>query len=143
MPESNPIDFPVSQLCKVTLVFEGGHSPEYMMQADQVDTFIEASKELHFFPGINPHNGAKTSELREIYVAKMRPFTATRTDFLSHPKAYWHTTPGLGVKMSNAEIQNKGAQIVSFATRDRVWCHSSVAEEERLAYSAALLGQMR
>ncbi len=56
----------------------------YFVPADEVDRFVEAHKELHVSPGVNPYNGVTTNKIRMIMVSDAG---------LVGP--YWWTTPGL------------------------------------------------
>lgn len=56
----------------------------YIIHKDHVDRFIQATRELHDNPGINPHTNSPTTPVHQIEVA---PFLATGP--------YWWSTPGL------------------------------------------------
>jgi len=47
----------LSELRQVTVAYEDGGHADYIVLADEVDRFIEATRRLHVDPGVNPHNG--------------------------------------------------------------------------------------
>ena len=86
----------LSDVRKVTLHYIGSTPASYLVPADQVDRFVEASKRLHFRPGKNPHNGEDAAKVWKITVAEME---------LRGP--YWWTVPDL---QNNGDPA--GAQII-------------------------------
>ena len=78
------IDPKMSELRKVTLYYrEGGAPASYLIRESEVDTFIEASKRLHFRPGKNPHNNEQAAKVWQITVARLEmrgPFWWTVPD---------------------------------------------------------------
>ncbi len=73
------------EVWKVECVFEGGLIATHFMAFENIGRFIEASNQLHYCPGINPHNNQRTPKMKEILLWKLRT---------SGP--LWWTTPGLG-----------------------------------------------
>lgn len=77
----------LEHLRQVTLDYVGGSASKYLVLASEVDRFVEASKRLHWQPGINPHvtdRDARTSKIWRITVAKLE---------LRGP--FWWTVPDL------------------------------------------------
>lgn len=78
-PASAPIGHPsvdsasprLADIRKVILHFIGGTSSVHFVLASEVDTFVEASKRLHWKPGRNPHNNAECAKVWQITVAQM------------------------------------------------------------------------
>lgn len=98
-----------AQLRQVTLAYEDGSQSSYIMTEDDVDLFVEASKKLHYNPGINPHsrhneyNKDTTAEVVDIWVSH-----------LDEGMAYWWSTPNLGV--DDSPDQREGAVIMDWRT---------------------------
>lgn len=88
-----------SDLRVVTLDFVGGGSSSHIALADQVDTLVDASKRLHFAPGVNPATGEETARIWRIRVSELRA-----------GGPYWWSTPNLGDngQPSGALIINEG-----------------------------------
>jgi hypothetical protein len=106
----------VSELRRVQLFFRAhpnAHPTEHFMHESQVEACIKAALELHFWPGINPYNKKKTSELWRIEVGK-----------LMEPSIYWHTTPGLRL-----DIRVKGAAVSRWSDT-RAWSNPDLVKEE-------------
>lgn len=77
----------IDDVRKVTLEFVKGPSSSHLIPADEVDRFVEASKRLHWKPGINPHvrdRDNRASKIWRISVAKLE---------LRGP--FWWTVPDL------------------------------------------------
>lgn len=112
-------DHPVSELkaVKVVLKREDGSLFEqiYMMHQSQVNTFLIAQWKLHHHPGINPHNGKKTTPLWEMRVA---PFEST--------VSYWWCSTEL-------KPESGGAQIHPSFIFKRMWAHPDLLREETIA----------
>lgn len=64
--------------------YEDGSVHEEIVHLEHVERMIQAVKDLHYQPGVNPHNGASAAKAVAIYVGKPN---------LDGP--YWWTTPGL------------------------------------------------
>lgn len=79
---------PLSQFRLVTMEWMEPSSwndvQQNIVHESEVDTFLKATLELHYAPGLNPHNGNKCRIAREITVAS---FDAAGP--------FWWTTPGL------------------------------------------------
>lgn len=61
----------ISAITKICLDFVSGHSSEYFVPEQEAAKFIEASKRLHYAPGINPHNNQPTSKIWRIRKIEM------------------------------------------------------------------------
>lgn len=85
----------------VTLVFLDGSQTTHLVPKEEVGIFVEAAKELHYKPGINPHNRVKAAPITVILVGEL-----TFKDGFCGP--YWWSTPGLA---ENGDL--KGARCVS------------------------------
>jgi hypothetical protein len=74
----------ISDLRLVKAYFVGENSPTtYIIHHEEVDTFVAATRKLHFNPGVNPHNGGKTTVVWHIEVCAITPtgpFWWTTTD---------------------------------------------------------------
>lgn len=70
-------------LVLVKLYMEGGPTAHIVAESD-LYTLLTATLELHFEPGVNPHNHNKTSEIQFITAQVLRP-----------QGPYWWSTPGL------------------------------------------------
>lgn len=78
-------DRPLSEFRMVEYLFrESSMYNKEVVHESQVEMFCEAILQLHYNPGINPHNREKTSEVITINVMRMEP---------SGP--YWWTGPSL------------------------------------------------
>lgn len=106
------MDLRMSEMRKVTLLFLEGDPHHYLIPADQVDRFVEASKRLHWKPGRNPHSGLETSKIWRIAVSE-----------LECRGPYWWTVPDLQENGDPA-----GAQIIDEGRSRVVW-----SDEEYLA----------
>lgn len=74
-------------LVKVSLHFsfaEGKHPTERIVAFHQLEKFLLAILELHFSPGLNPHNRNEAAEVQCITTATLQP-----------RGPYWWSTPGL------------------------------------------------
>ena len=98
-------DILLSDVRQVTLYFVTGPAATHMVLASELDRFIEASKQLHFRPGKNPHNGASAAAIYQIGVAPLK---------LEGP--YWWATPGLG---ENGDLS--GARVIDGYSERTVW----------------------
>lgn len=74
----------LTDIRQVTLHFVGGSPGKYLVPLSEVGRFVEASKRLHFRPGVNPHNGGETSKIWKITSAALE---------LRGP--FWWTVPDL------------------------------------------------
>lgn len=64
--------------------YDDGDFSYEIVYVDHVDRLVQAIKELHYNPGVNPHNGKQTAQVVAIYVGEPQ---------LDGP--YWWATPGL------------------------------------------------
>ena len=96
----------VNDLRKVNVYFEKNPS-SYIVNKLNLEKFILATKELHFDPGVNPHNKdkGKTAQAKKITVQK-----------LEKTGPYWWSTPGL---MHNNDPN--GAFIFSWSVEELIW----------------------
>jgi hypothetical protein len=85
----------LSDLVKVTLVFFDLTTNDHMIRKEDLDKFVEASKQLHYNPGKNPHNGGNAKPICAITV---------ETD-LRWTGPFWWTTPGLKRNGDPAGVQ--------------------------------------
>ena len=109
----------IADFRRVTLTFrhENGCSlSSHVVHKDEVDRLIEASKSLHYDPGVNPYNGGKTSQIIMISVAE---------PYITGP--YWWSTPGLG----KTKDESSGASLINWSDR-HVWLSPEYEEELRL-----------
>lgn len=96
----------------------------YLIPTNEVEKFIEASKQLHFNPGRNPHNGRKTRRIWRITVAELD---------LHGP--FWWTTPNLRenydpVGAHTIDSYHECEVFVDQVTRDQWRAEDERAEEE-------------
>lgn len=129
-----PKDFPVSELRGLTLYFKddsplGWHKGATdWMHRDQVPLYIKAKLELHYSPGVNPHVKDRPNQTARLWKITEESFRLEEDDQtnrvldLSSPKAYWHTTPGLGIGTSDTQIQEEGAHVF-MNNSDTLWAH--------------------
>lgn len=99
------MDFPLSAVRKVTLSWIGGAPSSFLVAESDVNTFIEATKRLHFKPGRNPHNNAECAKIWRITVSKME---------MRGP--FWWTVPDL---QKNGDP--RGARIIDGGIDKEVW----------------------
>jgi hypothetical protein len=112
----------VSEIRKVTLNYVKSPPSTYLIPAAEVERFIEASKRLHWRPGVNPHNGNSTARIWQITVAELK-----------FQGPYWWTTLGLQTNGDPA-----GAHIVDGYLEKSAWideeyvarCEAEEAEAE-------------
>lgn len=92
-------DLPLSQFRHVEVQFKDQPGPTcYVIHARDVRQFIEATVELHHFPGTNPHSGRKA-----------RPILEINACFFRASGPFWWSTPGLGIHAGGgATIMNEG-----------------------------------
>ena len=111
---NSDLDPRLSELREVTLWFkEALPSSTYWVRVCDLEKFIEACKELHYRPGINPHNGRKAACLKEITVKRFKMFGP-----------YWWSTPGL-----QNNYDKRGACIAMDSEKQIVF--EAEAEQER------------
>lgn len=122
-------DFPVSELRLVATHYRGPERREpnfYVMHHSHVDDFVKAALELHYQPGINPHNGNACAVLESVYVDELRL------------ENYWWATPGL-----NRSSQGPKLRHLMVFGMNRVWAHPDKLEEEKQARIEALKAELR
>ena len=95
----------LSDLRQVTLYFRKSTPSSYIVHKDEVAALVQASKRLHFEPGINPANGYKTAPIYQITVAEL---------LFNGP--YWWSTPSL-----KGNREPDGARIVQEGVEDTVF----------------------
>jgi hypothetical protein len=104
---------------RVSLFFKGGdtyHEPNHhIVHKDDVERLIEACKELHYEPGINPYNHRRTSQVYCINVGK---------PIVHGP--FWWSTPGLGKK----QPESTGVSTIDWS-EEHAWMSPEYAEELR------------
>ena len=74
---------------RVTLHFENRSTSEYIVALGELRKFLKATLQLHYSPGINPHNNRKTCRVVKITVQDIR------NKNLKPEGIYWWSTPGL------------------------------------------------
>lgn len=105
------MDFPLSAVRKVTLYWVETAPTSFLVAESDLNTFVEATKRLHWKPGRNPHNNAECSKIWRITVAKMK---------MRGP--FWWTVPDLG---NNDDP--RGARIIDGGIEKVIW-----ADEEHM-----------
>lgn len=139
------LSFPVHELRRVEIRYkkadidevDSTHSTLVYMHERDVETFIKATLELHWKPGINPHaSGGKLANVWSIEVTK-----------LDGLQAYWWSTPGLGKGVSNSHETHErhgGARVTSnwsAAIRKMfhyAWVHPAFKKQLDIAYEEML-----
>lgn len=96
---------PIADLRLIILTYEDGLEEDRFVHKNSVDKFVEASMELHYQPGINPHNGGRAGKITRISVAKPD---------ISGP--YWWSTPGL-----QQNYDPEGVPIIDWYDSDVIW----------------------
>jgi|SRR5579859_418565 len=120
-------DYPVSELRLVKLWFKDDHIPStHFMHKDQVDTFVQASLQLHYIVG-NPHRnvvdsapctpGNGVSLLWRISVQEIR----------REPESFWWS------HISLHEGQGPAALLGDPLGWTNVWKHPALVESDRQA----------
>jgi hypothetical protein len=99
------MDFPLSSVRKVTLHWIERMPTSFLVAESDVNTFIEATKRLHWKPGRNPHNNVECSKVWQITVATME---------LRGP--FWWTVPDL-----QKNDDPRGARIIEGGIDRAVW----------------------
>lgn len=74
----------ISEMRQVVIHYRNLRPSTYLIHQCEVERFVEASKQLHSDPGLNPHNGNLCAKVWKITVTPVR---ATGP--------FWWTTPGL------------------------------------------------
>lgn len=89
----------------VRLQFVRGADSVHLVREDEVALLVEATKQLHHTPGVNPANMLKASKVWRITSAAPH-----------YRKPYWWSTPGLGEKpdVRGARIIQEGPWEVLF-----------------------------
>ncbi len=95
----------------VEFVSEVGPNQIHLLCFEEIGKFIEASKQLHYYPGINPYNNQKTPKLKEILVSR-----------LCTTGPFWWTAPGLGndVPKEQSYAPPGGAILLEWRQRYRI-----------------------
>lgn len=83
-------DLRLSDIRKVEVYFVGSSPSSYLVHVDDVAKFVEATKRLHFDPGVNPHQTDKRA-------AKCAKIWKIEVQTLGFKGPYWWTMPSLGV----------------------------------------------
>jgi hypothetical protein len=118
----------LSEVKQVTLHYVGSAAAKYLVLADELDRFVEASKQLHFDPGRNPHNNVEAAKIWRITVAD-----------LEFRGPFWWTVPDLqnNDDPRGARIIDGGTERNAFIDLETVnrW-HAEEAEQEAEHYRA-------
>lgn len=116
----------LSDVRQVTLHFVEGAGSTFLVPLAEVGRFVEASKRLHFKPGINPHNGVNTSKIWKITSAS-----------LECRGPFWWTVPDLqnNGDPAGARIIDGGVEKTEWIDSETVnrW-HAEEAEAEASMY---------
>lgn len=121
-------DLMLANVRKVTLYWIERMPTSFLVAEADVETFVEATKRLHWKPGRNPHNNEECSKVWRITVAKME---------LRDP--FWWTVPDL-----QQNDDPRGARIIDGGIDRAVWTdveyvnrlHAEEAEAEAEHYRA-------
>lgn len=117
---------PLSDYRQVEVLMLGPTGPgatrTQLVHKDHVARFKAAMLELHYAPGVNPHNGGATTPVGEIRVYTLRT-----------TGPYWHTTPGLTDNGNPA-----GAVLIETDAVVDLWTHPCLEAERRMAEAREL-----
>jgi hypothetical protein len=103
-------------LREVSIYFKGrDHTITYIVPKEDVYTFLKAAVELYYSPGINPHNGVKTTEAWRITVSELGDFDS-----------FWWTVPGL-----KRNHDPKGARVADWWFENELWVHPELAAQRK------------
>lgn len=109
------MDFPLSTIRKVTLYWVESMPTSFLVAESDVDTFVEATKRLHWKPGKNPHNGEECSKIWRLTVARME---------MRGP--FWWTVPDL---QNNGDP--RGSRIIDGGNEKVVWTDEEYINRQR------------
>jgi hypothetical protein len=113
-------DLPLNQFrCVRVTSLDGRSDSEYVVHESQVATFIEAQKNLHFEPGVNPHTGGVTQRIGRIQVLS---YKAQKPRWWSTPDLMENDDPA-GATVFETEIDGEDA-----------WVHPEVLRREEEQY---------
>jgi hypothetical protein len=106
----------------VRLYFVGGGINSHMVEGKHVPKFVMATYQLHFEPGVNPHNGMKLEKVVRITYAPM--VSAGKADISQlGGNYYWWSTPGLetnGDCLRGAAILNWDLYALEMGAKEEV-----------------------
>lgn len=112
----------ITAITKIELHWVGGRTTEYLVPANEVPAFVQATQRLHYSPGINPHTGGATIKIWKI---------TSRSMTVGGP--YWWTT---------LELQHNGdpagARIIGFDNHETVLFLDEDSEEHKAHVQAEL-----
>jgi hypothetical protein len=91
-------------------VNDDSDNEQHVVSEGSVDRFVEATLQLHFKPGVNPHTNVATKPVQYLTVAALQPMGP-----------FWDTTPGL-----QENDDPRGAMTWEWATADIVWIRPGV-----------------
>lgn len=112
----------ITPITKIELHWVGGRTTEYLVPANEVPAFVQATQRLHFSPGINPHTGGATIKIWKI---------TSRSMNVGGP--YWWTTLELHHNDDPA-----GARIIGFDNHETVLFLDEESEEHKAHVQAEL-----
>lgn len=93
----------------------------YIVAREEVETFITAMKELHYSPGVNPHNKGSLNNTSPVHQIEVGQFDETGP--------FWWTTPGL---QPAEKSKVKGAKVIQADYRKKVvWRSPALVETLR------------
>ena len=105
-----PVDDSVkaNDLVWMEIFFQNAPSTKHLLRRIDVEKMVKAYKNLHYAPGINPHNGAITSKIFKITMAPL----VLKED-------YWWTKPNLDTipNEEGAHMIEDGYQITLWEDR--------------------------
>jgi hypothetical protein len=123
-------DYPLSELRIVETYLKGNHIPQiHYMHKDQVDTFVEATIQLHHVVG-NPHHRDEQGNPKECRLDNLWQIRVCELE--TETASYWWCVPDL-----QKNNDTKGAQLnqTNPPFRGYVWRHpdliAQLAEEHR------------
>jgi hypothetical protein len=123
-------DLRLSDIRKVEVWFVGSSPTSYLVHVDEVAKFVEATKCLHFDPGVNPHQTDKR-------VAKCAKIWKIEVQKLAFKGPYWWTMPRLGVgddcdgaRILDGEIVGAEEGFIDRAYVDRLNAEEDEMEDE-------------
>lgn len=96
------------------MVAQDEPATDRIMSEREMDKYVQATLQLHYQPGINPHTGAKVEKAAKITVSR-----------LEAKGPFWWTTPGLE---SNDDYD--GATLFDWGSEHDIWVRP---EEEPMA----------
>jgi hypothetical protein len=83
-------------LVKLKIYYTGEENPsEYVLMKQDVRKMLKATLQLHWKPGVDPHNGRPTRQVEQILVCSQNEPTPVTSHYLVSSGPFWWSTPGL------------------------------------------------